>query len=62
MLLKGIDKYAVIGVSAWREFMIKVVDPLTRQQMRHFDPDAGDEAWAWLLASDAGEGAEPSDA
>ena len=59
VLRKGIDKYAVIGDSAWREFMIKIVDPLTSQQMKAFGADAADEAWAWLLASEASDGGQP---
>jgi hypothetical protein len=28
---------------------IKIVDPLTQQEIRHFYPDKADKAWAWLL-------------
>ena len=60
MLWKALDKYAVIGDTRWMEIWIKIVDPLTHQEIRHFYPDKTDEAWVWLLASKASEGAEPS--
>ena len=56
MLWKALDKYAVVGDKRGLEIWIKIVDPLTHQQIRHFYPDKTDEAWAWLLASEAGEG------
>ncbi len=56
MLWKALDKYALVGDKRGLEIWIKIVDPLTHQQIRHFYPDKTDEAWAWLLASEAGEG------
>ena len=50
MLWKGIDKYAIVGDSRWMENWIKIIDPLTPQQIKHFTPDMVDGAWAWLLA------------
>ncbi len=55
-LWKALDKYAVVGDKRWMEIWIKIVDPLSPQQIRHFYPDNTDEAWAWLLASEASEG------
>ncbi len=55
MLWKALDKYAVVGDKRWMEIWIKIVDPLSHQQIRHFYPDKADEAWAWLLASEASE-------
>ncbi len=52
MLWKALDKYAVVGDKRWMEIWIKIVDPLSPQQIRHFYPDNTDEAWAWLLASE----------
>jgi len=59
MLWKALDKYAIVGDKRWMEIWIKVVNPLTPQQIRHFRPDQTDAAWGWLLASAASEGAEP---
>ncbi len=52
MLWKALDKYAVVGDKRWMEIWIKIVDPLSPQQIRHFYPNNTDEAWAWLLASE----------
>jgi len=56
MLWKALDKYAVVGDKRWMEIWIKIVDPLSPQQIRHFYPDKTDEAWEWLLASETSEG------
>ena len=56
MLWRALDKYAVVGDKRWMEIWIKVVDPLSHQQIKHFYPDKTDEAWAWLLASETSEG------
>ncbi len=55
MLWKALDKYAVVGDKRWMEIWIKIVDPLSPQQIKHFYPDKTDEAWAWLLASETSE-------
>ena len=55
MLWKALDKYAVVGDKRWMEIWIKIVDPLSPQQIRHFYPDKIDEAWSWLLASETSE-------
>ncbi len=36
MLWKALDKYAVVGDKRWMEIWIKIVDPLTPQEIRHF--------------------------
>lgn len=55
MLWSALEKYAVVGDKRWMETWIKIVDPLTDQEIRHFYPDKTDEAWAWLLGSESGE-------
>jgi len=49
-LWTGIEKYAVIGDKRWVEVYIKIADPLTPQQLRHFSSDEKEEAFAWLTA------------
>ncbi len=56
MLWKALDKYAVVGDKRWMEIWIKIFDPLSPQQIKHFYPDKTDEAWSWLLASETSEG------
>jgi hypothetical protein len=51
MLWGALDKYAILGDQRWMENWIKIIDPLTPQQMKHFAPDDRDSAWAWLTAS-----------
>ncbi len=55
MLWKALEKYAVVGDKRWMEILLKIVDPLSPQQIRHFYPDKTDEAWEWLLASETSE-------
>jgi len=55
MLWKALDKYAFVGDKRWVEIGIKIFDPLSPQQIRHFYPDKTDEAWSWLLASETSE-------
>ena len=57
MLWKALDKYAIVGASRWMEIWIKIVDPLTHQQIKHFSPEKTDAAWAWLLASETTDSA-----
>ncbi len=52
MLWNALDKYAIVGDTRWMEIWIKIVNPITPQQIRHFHPDKTDEAWAWLLGSE----------
>ena len=53
MLLKAFDRYAIVGDTRWMEIWVKIVDPFTPQQIKHFTPDQVDDAWAWLLAAEA---------
>ena len=55
MLWKALDKYAIVGDARWMEIWIKIVNPLTPQQIRHFHADKTDEAWTWLLVPQARE-------
>lgn len=48
-LWNAFDKYAVVGDQRWMEIWIKIDDPITSQQIRHFHPEKNDEAWVWLL-------------
>ena len=36
MLLKAFDRYAIVGDTHWMERLVKIVDPLTPQQIRYF--------------------------
>jgi hypothetical protein len=51
MLWKALDRYAIIGDTRWMEIWIKIINPLTHQEIRQFHSDKTDEAWTWLLAT-----------
>lgn len=53
MLWKAFERYAIVGDKRWMEIWVKIVDPLTPQEIRHFTPNQSDNAWAWLLAAEA---------
>jgi hypothetical protein len=50
MLWGALDKYAILGDDRWMENWIKLIDPLTPQQIKHFAPEDRDAAWVWLTA------------
>ena len=54
MLWKAFDRYAIVGDRRWMEVWVKIVDPLTPQEIKHFTPNQVDDAWKWLLAAEAG--------
>jgi hypothetical protein len=51
-LLHQLERYAVVGGPSWLARWIKVLDPLFRIDIRHFELEDETLAWAWL-------GAEP---
>jgi hypothetical protein len=52
MLWKAFERYAIVGNRPWMEVWVKIVDPFTPQQIKHFSPEEIDDAWAWLLAQE----------
>jgi hypothetical protein len=49
--LGRLDRYAVVGGPAWLKAMVGTMNPLFKAELRWFEPDAEDEAWAWLGAT-----------
>lgn len=43
-----VDRYAVVTDNSLVEGLVAVEDRLTAMEMREFDPDEIDDAWAWL--------------
>ena len=62
MLWRAFDRYAIVGADRWVDVWVKIVDPLTPQQIRSFAPESADDAWGWLLATGATEASEPTGA
>ena len=50
--LEKVDRYALVGGPNWLKGWIEWVDPLVTADIRHFEQDEEELAWAWL-------GAEP---
>jgi hypothetical protein len=46
--LRHLRRYAIVGAPDWMEAMIRLTDRLTAIEMRAFDDDEEDEAWAWI--------------
>lgn len=42
------ERMAIVGDAGWMEVYAKVVDPITKFDVRHFTTAARDEALAWL--------------
>lgn len=53
--LDRLDRYAVVGGPGWLKSMTRTLGPLFRAEIRWFDEDAEDEAWAWLEAEPLSE-------
>ncbi|MHC4938989.1 MAG: SpoIIAA family protein [Planctomycetota bacterium] len=49
---KGIDKYAIVGAPRWTKFFSSVLNPVTPQNMKNFEPEETNEAWSWVLHSE----------
>lgn len=49
--LKKIRRYAIVGPSQWMVGMVKMFDPLIGIEMKTFDADQEDKAWAWVNQS-----------
>lgn len=46
--LKKLRRYAIVGASDWIAGIAKTFDPLVGIEMKTFDADQEEEAWAWL--------------
>lgn len=45
-----LGRMAVLGDHPWVAWMVALVAPLTRTEIRYFGPDRAEEAWAWARA------------
>ncbi|RMG58399.1 MAG: hypothetical protein D6717_02950, partial [Gammaproteobacteria bacterium] len=45
------ERIAVVGDKAWERWMVALARPFTDAEIRYFDRDHIDEAWAWLKAT-----------
>lgn len=49
-MLDRLDRYALVGGPAWLRYWAKMLDPLFRVEIRHFEANEEALAWAWLGA------------
>ncbi len=48
-----VERYAVIGAKPWMRNLIELLSPLFSTEVRFFDPEEEDAAWAWVGATQA---------
>lgn len=47
-ILTTMDRMAIVGDSGWMDVYAKIVDPITRFDVRHFTLEQREEAIAWI--------------
>ncbi|MGI9308131.1 MAG: STAS/SEC14 domain-containing protein [Gammaproteobacteria bacterium] len=47
-ILSAMDRLAVVGDAGWMALYAKIVDPITRFEVKHFTIEQRDEAIAWI--------------
>lgn len=53
--LKHIRRYAVVGGPGWISAALAVFRPFVSVEMKHFEAEESDAAWAWIGASRAAD-------
>lgn len=51
----GVERYALVGGPGWLRGWINFAAPLVKVEVRHFQPDEEELAWAWLGAHPTAE-------
>jgi len=47
-IFSTVDRMAIIGDAGWMEVYAKIVDPITKFEIKHFTLDQKEEAIAWM--------------
>ena len=47
-ILTTMERMAIVGDSSWMDVYAKIVDPITRFNVRHFTLEQKEEARAWI--------------
>ncbi|MGB7326000.1 MAG: STAS/SEC14 domain-containing protein [Rubripirellula sp.] len=50
--LKKLRRYAIVGAGDWIGGIVKMFDPLVGIEMKTFDLDQEEQAWAWVNQAD----------
>lgn len=53
--LARLERYAVVGGPAWLRTLLNTLSPMFKAEIRHFELDDEDAAWAWLGARPVSE-------
>ena len=53
--LERMDRYAIVGGPAWLRTTLNSLAPLFKVEIRHFELEQEDEAWAWIGARPVSE-------
>jgi len=53
--LERMERYALVGGPDWMRTMLKILAPLFKAEIRHFEEDEEAEAWAWIGARPVAE-------
>jgi hypothetical protein len=51
--LSKVDRYAVVGPSAWMRNLLELISPMFSAQVRVFDASEEQAAWEWVGAEQA---------
>ena len=47
-IMKVTERMAIVGDQGWLDLYTKIVDPITKPDIKHFTTDQKDEALAWV--------------
>lgn len=59
--LRKVERYAIVGHTAWLERYVELANHITTIEMRYFPMTREREAWAWIEAEPTTEDAAPPD-
>jgi hypothetical protein len=49
-IMSTVERMAIVGDAGWLDLYTKIVDPITKPDIKHFTTDQRDEALAWVRA------------
>lgn len=51
-IIKTVDRFALVGDAGWLGIYTKLVDPITKADIRHFTMDQSEQAKDWIWETD----------
>ena len=49
-IMSTVERMAIVGDAGWLDLYARIVDPITKADIKHFTSDRREEALAWLRA------------